>query len=72
MSRYATRCKNCNAYNETVCRRYPPGLLPNQIRVWPTVDPEEDWCGEFDLKADLLMELIMLDEADRKWWEFWK
>ena len=51
-------CVNCMHFKPDVneCRRFPPQLhtvdtatlTPVPGVFWPVVDPEEDWCGEFD------------------------
>lgn len=30
-----------------VCRRLPPQRLDDGIYGWPTVNGDNDWCGEF-------------------------
>lgn len=40
-----------------ICRRNPPTVLPGDlaaggtaaevVTVWPIIDPNEDWCGEY-------------------------
>lgn len=56
------RCGACRFFFEgRVCRRYPPGLLAGQHRVWPTVN-ENDFCGEF----------APLYYYKKAWWEFWR
>lgn len=65
-------CQTCINYRPNgTCHRYPPGLLANQTRIWPTVDPDDE-CGEYDLRHDLWVQVLELDQAERKWWRFWE
>lgn len=52
-------CKYCrfaedfdNSYDAslmdiTLCRRFPPERVQGILSIWPTVEKEADWCGEF-------------------------
>ena len=44
----------------TFCRRYPAQLVNNQMpdgiklqALYPVVDAEKDWCGEYEARADV-------------------
>jgi len=47
-------CRNCVYQYKNTCHRYPPGLLANQTRVWPTIDPE-DACGEHTYDEEMFI-----------------
>lgn len=64
-------CGYCTHREGTTCHRFPPALLPNTLRVWPTI-ALGDWCGEFNPNQAVLAEWIR--EAQRvagPWWKFW-
>ena len=54
------RCGSCRYLdiqhgNVAVCRRYPPAAGPGWARPaapLPTVDPDKDWCGEYQSGTD--------------------
>jgi len=72
------KCATCqflekdNGDNE--CRRYAPrpfthialSDMPNII--WPYVDPEAGWCGEYKMDSEIAKEITMqyLDKRARK------
>ena len=51
-------CRNCGCFDENFgyCRKRSPDVLIQKdidglnewITVWPEVDRDTDWCGEFD------------------------
>lgn len=45
MMQYNT-CGTCFYRVGSTCHRFPPGLLPNVTRIWPTI-ALEDVCGEY-------------------------
>jgi hypothetical protein len=47
-------CGTCRFFSFETCCRYPPVRLFDGDDVdtfWPTVDPVDDWCGEYQPKT---------------------
>jgi hypothetical protein len=53
------KCSNCEYYHcryqQGKCRRYAPRPCETSLITWPEVN-EQDWCGEFSQKIELLIE----------------
>ena len=67
-------CETCMHRVGLTCHRYPPGLIPNQIRAWPTIDLG-DHCGEYDWGHAVTAWLpgqFVRPETGKPWWKFWR
>lgn len=64
-------CGTCAARRGMTCHRFPPGLLSGQVRVWPTIAPE-DWCGEYKpTYQEWQSRMDRIDASRSPWWKFW-
>lgn len=77
-------CETCRCREGLTCRFLPPGLVPNQTRIWPTIELT-DWCfqrrplhalSEKEYDEDALAEgwvdVPKVLTVKRPWWRFWR
>ena len=46
-------CETCAYRDGQTCRRFPPTAAVGAGRLWPSVHPDKDWCGEHSPDAPL-------------------
>ena len=75
-------CETCRSRVGLTCHFNPPGVLPNQTRIWPTIELT-DWCFQRRPLRELEMQEYREDDAaegwvdasepstvKRRWWRF--
>lgn len=65
-------CIECIHYHHEPpqCRRFPPNNNIGGPRLFPSVDPEQDWCGEFESMREVVFEEEKSEPLpDTGWWK---